>query len=62
MTCLVTVPLTFEFLDYKKNPIVLSMVRGKLLYSNLQMSKPLYHCAIRVLSDWCLGVYRLLRN
>ena len=38
------------------------MVRGKLLYSNLQISKAWYHCAIHIHSELCMGVRHLLRN
>ena len=38
------------------------MVLGKPLLSNLQMSKPVYHCGIHIHSKKCLGVRRFLHN
>ncbi len=38
------------------------MARGKLLYSNLQMGKPWYYCAIHIHYELCMGARRLLHN
>ena len=35
---------------------------ASLLHSNLQMSKPWYHCPIHIHSELCMGVHRLLHN
>ena len=50
--------LKFEF-PRLKTQLLCHMVWGKLLYSNLQISKA---CTIHIHSELCMGVRRLLRN
>ena len=53
------VPLSFKFLRLSRQ-LLHHVIRGKLVYSNLRMSK--YHCAIHIHSELCMGVHPLLRN
>ena len=62
MICLVTMyRLHFEFLRLQRQ-LRCHMIWGKILYSNLQMSRPWYHCDIHIHSiQNCVWVSRLLR-